>query len=235
MTVRASVKASAGRAKHGFFAHQGFDRFDSLVRGVADEYALTGGQAVRLHDRRSAQRLHIGAGVVPVGECPGLSSRDAVLEEELLGERLRRLNTGGRLGGTEGGDTFYDQTVDEAARQRVFGTDDHEIYAVFLRRPADAIEVGGLHAEVAGDGRGTGIAGGHQEVCEAARLAQFPGDGVLAGAGTDEEDVHGREAERGRRVIREEYTGDNRRLPNAGAALCAKCEGGSRLTGSASR
>jgi hypothetical protein len=61
---------------------------------------------------------------------------------------------------------------------------------VFLRGPADAIDIGCLSGDVVRNRRCAGIARRDQEVRESARLAKLPGDRVLAGAGTDDEDVH---------------------------------------------
>ncbi len=130
------------------------------------------------------------AGVGAVAEDGEASGGDAVVPHQLLGEGLGGLDAGGRLGGAEGGDPLDGQAVDEATGQGVLRAHDHQLAAVVPGGPSQPLDVRRLEGEVGAQGGGARVAGGDEQVGQPGRLAELPGQGVLAGAGTDEEDVH---------------------------------------------
>src|SRR5207247_1806804 len=75
--------------------------------------------------------------------------------------------------------------------QRRLRPDHDQLDAVFADRLLEAGEVQLADWEIGGECRRTGVARGDEQVAERRALPQLPGQSVLAGARTDDEDVHG--------------------------------------------
>src|SRR5690606_20583003 len=117
---------------------------------------------------------------------------DAVAGEEVLGEGLAAFELRGGGGGAEDAQAGFAEAVDDAGDQRAFRTDDGERHAFVAREREQAIDVGRGDVGVAAlaFGRGAGVAGGDEHLVHARGLCELPGQGVLASAGADDEDLH---------------------------------------------
>ena len=127
-----------------------------------------------------------------VGEGAGAGGGYVVVEEQLLGKSSLRSRFWRRIGMGRRRRSPRRSAGRLSLGRGVFRAYDDEADLMLIGSSADGIEVGCLDREIAGDCGDTGVAGGDEEIVQTRRLADLPGDGVLAGAGTDDEDVHGR-------------------------------------------
>ena len=178
--------AAAGFAEGGI-VHDLVDGIEGFFEGHGDDDAFASGEAVGFDDDWGALFLDVGAGFVGVGEDFVLGGRDAVLLHEILGEGLGAFDLGGELARAEGFDAGGVHGVDDAVRQRDFGADDDEVDGFVLGELDEGFVIADVDASDAlGDVGHAGIAGDGVELGGFWRLGEFPGQGVLAAAGTDD-------------------------------------------------
>ena len=94
--------------------HDAVDGLARLLEGAADDDALAGGQAVRLHHDGRADHVQVGLGAVDAVEDAELGGRDAVALHELLGEDLAAFQPRGLLGGAEDAQVSRPEGVHDA-------------------------------------------------------------------------------------------------------------------------
>ena len=82
------------------------------------------------------------------------------------------------------------QNIRDARDERGFGADDHQIDGVGLREGEYCGTIVDVQAHVAGDARGSSVAGGHEESLAKRGLGKEGADGVLAATTTQNQDVH---------------------------------------------
>ena len=154
-------------------------------------HAFARSQTVSLDHDRGTMFAHVGCGTVQVVEGLILCGRNVVTFHKLLGEILGALDLGGGLIRAERLDAGCGEIVDDAFDQRHFRTDEYPVVVVVLHefdqrgmvgrielRSADAVQ---FHAR---------IARGHGDLADTAATHQRVRDGVLARAGTDNQNLH---------------------------------------------
>ena len=104
---------------------------------------------------------------------------------KVLGEGFRAFQAGGRRARPETGDAGGVQPVDQAGDQGLFGADHDKIDRLVAGQGKQAVEIVGGHRPAVGDARHTGVAGRRQDLADAGRLADFPGQRVFAPAAAD--------------------------------------------------
>ena len=158
-----------------------------FVRGHGDDDALAGGQAVGLDDDRRALGVDVGVGRGRVGEGLELGGRNAVAGHEALGEILGAFELRGCLGRAEDAQAAGAEDIDDAGGQRRFRTDDGQVDVLARRRVGQRVDVGDGQVLQLVLARRAGVAGGDQNLLQAGRLGETPGQRVFAAAGTDDE------------------------------------------------
>ena len=158
---------------------------------VGDDDTLAGGQAVLLDDVGAAEAVQGGVQLGLGGTHGGLGGGNAGGGHDLLGEGLRALQAGGLGAGTEAGDPGVAHCIGNARHQRRLGTDDDEVSPHLRSEGDDLVGHAGVDVEVRGDGRGPGVAGGDDELGGLRVTGEGTGQGVLARAGAEEQNLHG--------------------------------------------
>ena len=114
-----------------------------------------------------------------------------LVAEELLGERLRALETRPRGGGTEGAEPCRREAVDEPHRERELRADDGEIGMEAIGEFDDGVEIFDIQRQALGFLRDASIAWRAGHFADARRLQQLPNQGVLASASTQHQNFAG--------------------------------------------
>ena len=180
---------AGGFAELGVDEHVPEGRLDLLLVH-ADAHALAGGEAVGLEHDRDAELRDGLAGLGLGADDDVVGRRDLGGAHDLLGEGLAALHAGGGLDGAEGGEAGLLEGVHDAEAERDLGADDGEVGAVLLRPGDEPGDVLGGDRDVGGDRGGAGVSGGAEELRGGVVLVQLPGDGVLAAAVSDDENLH---------------------------------------------
>ena len=139
-----------------------------FIQAHGDDDALAGGQAIGLDDDRRTLLVNVGMRCGRLGKRCEFGSRDGVAGHEALGEILGGLELRGFPGRPEYLQAAGAEDIDHAGGERRLGAD---VFQLVLARRA-------------------GIAGGDIHLLQSGRLRQLPGHGVLAAAGTDNEEFH---------------------------------------------
>ena len=113
--------------------------------------------------------------------------------QEFFGEGFGPLELGGRLVRTEATQAGRFEGIDHADHERCLGADDGQIDLFALRERDQAGDIVDRHRDVATArfGGRAGVARGDQHFFDARGLRAFPGEGVLASAGSDDQNFHG--------------------------------------------
>ena len=158
---------------------------------IGDDDALAGGQAVLLDDVWGPEAVQGGGQLGLGGAYGGLGGGHTGSGHDLLGEGLRALQTS-RLGaGTEAGDPGVAHGVGDARHQWRLGTHDDEVGLHLGGQGNDLLGSTGVDVEVRGDGCGPRITGGDDELGGLRVTGEGTGQGVLARAGAEKQDLHG--------------------------------------------
>ena len=157
---------------------------------VADGDAFALGQTRRLHHHRLSRSPHIFLGRLRVGKRPRLGGRDRLLAHQFLGEPLVRLDAGGCFRRAEDLHARCARRSAKPRRQRVFGADDDQADAVLRTNFSILSNSIAPIGHVVGDLRRAGVARGGEEGRHPRGIRQFPSQGVLALAVSDEQDFH---------------------------------------------
>ena len=165
------------------------DGVGGFLLRLGNDHALACGEPARLDDGHGIERGEMRTCGLGVGEGLGRAGRDAVLQQKRLAMRLRTLQLCGTSGRTERRDTGGLAGVDESVDEGILGTDDHEAHLVLPCGGDDALDVGGLHVQVATTrlDRSTGIARCEQDLVDLRRLCERPGEGVLSATTADDQ------------------------------------------------
>jgi hypothetical protein len=107
----------------------------------------TGGEPVGLDHDRDRAGVEIGEGGRDGVEERGGCGRDAIFQQELFGENLRRLETGAIGFRSIGGNADGGEPVNETERQGNLGPDDDKGHLLALGEGDQAVDV------VGGDGK----------------------------------------------------------------------------------
>ena len=110
-------------------------------------------------------------------------------QQEVLAERLARLETGARGAGAVGEDARVLKGVDDAGGERALGPDDHEVGADAARERDHRGGIGGVDGEALRLERHAAVAGGDADGRHARAAQAGLEQGVLAAAGAEDEDV----------------------------------------------
>ena len=161
------------------------------ARRHGDDDALAGSQAVGLDDDGRALLVDVGMCCGRLGKSGEFRGRDVVAGHEVLGEILRGFELRGFLGRAENLQAAGAEDVDHAGGERRFRADDGEVDLVLLGEISQGFRVGDVDVFQLVLARRAGVAGGDENLLQAGRLRQAPGHGVLAAAGTDDEEFHG--------------------------------------------
>src|SRR5262249_2281700 len=171
-------------------AHELVDGARGLRHRSTDEDALPAREPVRLDDHRRAELADVLLRGGQIAEHAEGRARHVVAATELLGERLRALQTSGRRPRAEGGEARLREAVDEPERERQLRTDDRQIDAALAREALQAREVVDRDRHAVRVGGDAGVAGRAVESVHARALAELPHERVLATASADDEDPH---------------------------------------------
>ena len=162
---------------------------------LGDHDALAGRQPVVLDDVRRTERVqrvgHLSGGRADVGQRGGHLGRG----HHLLGVGLAALELRRLAAGAEAGDPAGADDVGDAGHQRGLGADDDQVGAHLDGQVGDALAVQQARRQVAaeGDGVDAGVAGGGDDGVHGRVGGQGGHDGVLAGTGSENENLHGRQ------------------------------------------
>ena len=115
----------------------------------------------------------------------------AVVEHELLGERLRRLDLSGGAGGAEDRQARRAEAIDDARLERRFGTDDGEVDVAVASEALEAVDVAHVDRDALAELGDAGVAWRGDELEVGLFPGELPGERVLATTAADEEDSHG--------------------------------------------
>ena len=179
----------AGRAERaGEHVERGDDGF--FLRG-ADDDALAGGQAVRLHDDPALLPAQVVLRRLRIGEALVGRGRDLVGAAEILGEALGAFKLRRGLAGAEGLEARGFEIVGDARAQRRLGPDHDEIDLFALGERQMPGHVLGRDVDAFGDLGDAGIAGGTEQLRAQGRGRNRPAKGVFAATAADDEDSHG--------------------------------------------
>ena len=121
-----------------------------------------------------------------------MSGGNARVVHDLFREQLRALDLRGACAWPEDGYARVSQLVGDTRDERCLRPHHNEIDLERRRegeQPFGVLGADGMAATESGD---AGVAGRRMELVEARRLAQLPGERMLACARTDEEDLHTR-------------------------------------------
>src|SRR6185503_4015898 len=136
------------------------------------------------------RRLHELQRALGLVEDAVVRRRDPVAAEQVLAEDLAAFELGRLPGGAEDLQPVVLEEVDDALAERAFGADDREVDGVLLRELEEPLEVVRVDVDALGVLGDSGIAGRRVQLGEEGRTRNFPGQGVLASAAADEEDLH---------------------------------------------
>ncbi len=200
--------AVAQRKKRSFFALQEFldhhlragstepalehhvDRGFRLFDRFRDHNALAGGEAVGLHHDRRAVLSHVILRRSCRREALIGRGRDVVRAADILGESLRAFKLRGHLRGTERLDPGGFQIVDDAGAKRRFRSHHDEADALVLAEGDHRRMIGRIERHAFGLLRDPGIARRAIEAVHQRARRHFPGQRMLASAGSEQKDVH---------------------------------------------
>jgi len=161
---------------------------------LGDHHTLAGGEAVVLDHVRGAERVerlgHLGHAGAHVRHRRGHTGGG----HDVLGEGLGALEVRGCGVGSEAGDAGRADGVGHACDQRHLRADDHEVGREFGGQGGDGVRIVRADGPVLRDGRRAGVARSDEEGGGLDVGREGAGDGVLARAGTDDEDPHDVEA-----------------------------------------
>ncbi len=143
-----------------------------------DEHALAGRQTVRLDDARSARNRQ------------RLGSRHTRRAQNILRERLRSFDLGGRRAGAEHRDPVPAQDVGDPGHQRSFWADHHQVCFERQCQAEKAVSIVGPNWMAAPECGDAGVARGGVELGQARALLEAPREGVLASTGADDHHLH---------------------------------------------
>ena len=164
------------------------------VRG--HHHALAGGQPVVLdHPGRLAGiRTEAAQGGVEVGGAVhdlAASGAHAGGGHHVLGERLGPFDPGGIGGRPETGDPGGANRVGHTEHQRHLRPDDHQVGLHVTGQGGNRLTGGDVDISLLGHRRGPGVAGSDHQLVVLRVVAKGQQQGVLAGAGPDNQDAHG--------------------------------------------
>lgn len=74
--------------------------------------------------------------------------------------------------------------------QRNLGADDHQLDALIETELTEFLEVIDSDSDIGTNGAGAGVAGGYEKLRTEGALFNFPGEGMFATSGPNDEDVH---------------------------------------------
>jgi hypothetical protein len=167
-------------------------RVNGLIRGLGDDHAFAGGEAVGLDHDGCAGFFDIRLGRGELGEVAVGCGRDVVTCEKILGEGLGAFELRGVFRGPEYTQTRGAESIDHAEYQWRLGADHGEIDPVLLREVQQAVYVISCDRDIFAFGfvRAAGVAGSDEHFYRPGRLRDFPGQRVFASATADDKNFH---------------------------------------------
>jgi hypothetical protein len=159
---------------------------------LGEDDALARGEPVGLdHDGR-ADPAQIGERGLGLGEDAVGRRRDAMVREEVLGEGLRALELCGVSGRSETAQTGRLEGIDDARNQRCLRADDGQVDRLLGRKTHQCRNVVRRDRQILHLGlvRGSAVAGRNVNAFGQRRLCGLPGEGMLAPAIADDQDLH---------------------------------------------
>jgi hypothetical protein len=124
--------------------------FFGLGVGVAEDYALASGESVGLDDDRCTEAGKFAAKVFEAAADAVGGGGNFVALHEVLGKGLAGLQAGSGLGGAEDAETEALELIDQAEREREFGADYGEGWALGFDYAEHGGEVRGVDRNATG-------------------------------------------------------------------------------------
>ena len=146
--VAGIAKGATEALAHGLLGLRKLSRHDN---------ALAGGQAVSLHDQRSALLAHIGKSRSLVSKRAIGGRRDAGALHELLGEQLGALHLGTLGTRAKARDTRPADGIGHARHERSLGANHHESASVALRKRRHGRRIAVVENHVLAAARGAAV------------------------------------------------------------------------------
>jgi hypothetical protein len=174
------------------------DRLLGLRQRRGDHHPLAGCEPRGLHHHGRAERTRRRTGRRRVGVARRARRRDPRVQEELLGERLARLQPRGRPRRPEHREAARAERVDHPGGERRFRADDRERRAFGQGERDERVDVAGRDRHAPAERGDPRVAGRGDQFDVGALAAQLPRERVLAPAAADQEDFHGAKRKRGR-------------------------------------
>ncbi len=162
-----------------------------LLAGFRHDDALAGGEPVGLHHRRSVAGADVCHGRLRIDEGRRCGGRDPGALHLAVREGLARLQPRGGPGRPEHRNARRHQLVRHASRQRNLGSHDHEVVALPCREARHGQRIGDV--EVRGGRRHrrrSAVAWSNVDGAHTVVTGEAPGQGMLAGTGSEHQDVH---------------------------------------------
>src|SRR5437867_2904832 len=169
-----------------------FDRLLRLLPVPRQDDAFASSQPVRLEDDREAVLPFLEGGPGLPGGPADLEARgrDLVFFHELLREDLARLDFGGRLRGAENRQVALLEFVDDPEGERQLRPDDRQIDLDGRGEVRQFDDGRGVDRDAVGDLRHPDVARGAIQFLDERTASEFPAEGVLPGAISDDENLH---------------------------------------------
>jgi len=150
--------------------------------------AFSLGQAVSLDDEGSTLPLDEIFGLGWVGKHFVRRRGHAASRHQVFGKRFAAFDSTGGGAGAENQAPRGAQPIGQSCCHRGLGADDRQADVALRHESYDAVHIRGLDLDVHGDGRGGGVSRRAVDGRRDRALQRFPGERVLAGSATDDQD-----------------------------------------------
>ena len=169
-------------------AEHGIDGGVGVFQRLGNHYAFAGGQPVCLDDDGRAFGVHVSVGGGGIFKRLIAGGGDGVAHHEFFGKLFGTFQSRAGGGGAKNGQIVGAEMVDNTGGKRRFGADDGEGDAFFARELGQFFKTFQRAVVQLFFARGARVAGGDKHLRDFGRLRQFPGNGVFAATGADDED-----------------------------------------------
>ena len=168
---------------------------EGLVTVLGDDNTLARREAVLLDDVGRAERIHGVSHLLDGRAHVGEPGRDVGSGHDVLGEGLAALEAGRVARRSEDVEATVSQHVGDAGDEGSLGTDDHEVRGMLLGDRQDRSAIGDVREGLTQRERvDAWVARRGDDRVDGLVLHEATDDGVLAGTGADDKDLHGRQA-----------------------------------------
>ena len=164
--------------------------FAGLLLGERNRNALARRQAVGLDDDGSAMLVEIGQRGIAIREGAICRRGQVVLHHEALGEVLGAFETRTRGTGAKAIDASPTHGIGDTGDKRSLRADDHELATIGAGKIDDGLTVLDVEVNVSAELCRSTVTRCDEELVALGRLGKRRGDGALAPAASQKQDIH---------------------------------------------